>query len=867
MINTEYSYSKKDSFGNEIICKVSTAKPTPTAAPTPTATPIIAPTTIPTLNDKTANIIIQYCDEENNKIKDDVILTANYKDGDTYTIPEILKQNFTVKTEDGLYNLYNVNDMTSQLTVPYTNEMTLMLKFNNVAQYDYYEDFENYTVDASKWKKQDSSVPLPMLENDNTKYIQHKTGSSTTGAYTTFDEIGAMEKTVKITADLKFTEPAGNNKGNSQFTIGNTNPSFSGNNITWGAVAGNTPTDGHIIGLEYNGGSTLRVNGEMSDTDFIGDWVHLDADADFSSKTVKITLSNKNGKSAEYETSFFSSNLESNIGSMYLRSAGESGSVSVDNLTVKIIGDAGPVVPNIESPINHKSVYAFGDSIVYGHTAPKQSFMRLISNDYSIKLNMMAKNGATIMPSNNQILNQINNAPDIAPDIVLFEGYTNDAYGSEETDSFNSGGANRDVTQCYGEITADGITEFDANTFCGAFEQTIYTMKQKWQTSKFVFVTIHKSGARNREIQKKLHDLSVAICKKWNVEVVDMFADSALDTTDTAQMLKYMIGGKGSHPNVSACKEFYIPAVVEKLERLCGSGNVSPSPSPSIPTEIPIATPTITPAAIPTRKPDEKQCVKIIAEYDDNGVLKDIKTETISISEAVKPDNSGHIKIFYWESLESMKPIEFLSDNVPDMVFVFGSDSVSDGEIAVGADMAYGKQYDGRAYGFYGLENSPDVSDGRTDGFKYSDGEPHTVLKSGNADGKSYVEADYSTYDEDAVKNMADGKMPVRFSVEAEEHKYYTVSATVVNTSATENANVTLYSEKRHAILFGYNLKPNESITKTWNVNLESVVYLSEDAPRSDTQLNFAVVGDNAGLSRIEIKKNDTFGTTVWIAS
>ena len=106
MINTEYSYSKKDSFGNEIICKVSTAKPTPTAAPTPTATPIIAPTTIPTLNDKTANIIIQYCDEENNKIKDDVILTANYKDGDTYTIPEILKQNFTVKTEDGLYNLY-----------------------------------------------------------------------------------------------------------------------------------------------------------------------------------------------------------------------------------------------------------------------------------------------------------------------------------------------------------------------------------------------------------------------------------------------------------------------------------------------------------------------------------------------------------------------------------------------------------------------------------------------------------------------------------------------------------------------------------------------------------------------------------------
>lgn len=150
----------------------------------------------------------------------------------------------------------------------------------------------------------------------------------------------------------------------------------------------------------------------------------------------------------------------------------------------------------------------------------------------------------------------------------MLEGYTNDAYGSAETDSFNSGGTNRDVTQCYGEITSEGTTEFNTDTFCGAFEQTIYTMKQKWQTSKFVFVTIHKSGARNMEIQKKLHDLSVEMCKKWNVEVVDMFADSALDTTDAEQMSNYMIGGKGSHPNVSACKEFYIPAVVSKLEGL-----------------------------------------------------------------------------------------------------------------------------------------------------------------------------------------------------------------------------------------------------------------------------------------------------------
>lgn len=533
--------------------------------------PLPSPTTPD--SEKTAEITIKYVDEENNKLKDDIVLSEKYNEGETYIIPDNLKTDFTIRTDDGMYNLYAVNDSTSQLSMLFASKMTLTLKFNSTVQYDYYEDFENYTIDASKWKKKDSTVPNPTLENDDTKYIKHTTGSSTTGTYTTFDEKDTTAKTVKITADIKFTEPTGSSKGNSQFTIGNTTPYFSGNNITWGVVASNTPTDGHIIGLEYNGGSTFCVNGETSDIAFIGDWIHIEADADFSKKTVKTTLSNKNGKSAEYETSFFSSNLDSNIGSMYVRSAGANGSVSVDNLTVKITGDAGPVVPNIESPINFKSVYAFGDSIVYGHKTPKQSFMQLIANDYSIKLNMMAKNGATIMPSGNHILSQINNAPAQSPDFVVFEGYTNDAYGSAESDSFNATGTNKDVTQCYGEITADGTTEFDANTFCGAFEQTIYTMKQKWQNSTFVFVTIHKSGARNMEIQTMLHDLSVAMCEKWGIEVVDMFMDSTLDTTDATQMSKYIIDGKGSHPNVEACKAFYIPAVVGKLESLCDGNN------------------------------------------------------------------------------------------------------------------------------------------------------------------------------------------------------------------------------------------------------------------------------------------------------
>lgn len=47
-----------------------------------------------------------------------------------------------------------------------------------------------------------------------------------------------------------------------------------------------------------------------------------------------------------------------------------------------------------------------------------------------------------------------------------------------------------------------------------------------------------------------------------------MFKDSELDTTDPEQMKAYMRDRFSSHPNVEACRKFYIPAVVNTLESL-----------------------------------------------------------------------------------------------------------------------------------------------------------------------------------------------------------------------------------------------------------------------------------------------------------
>lgn len=234
---------------------------------------------------------------------------------------------------------------------------------------------------------------------------------------------------------------------------------------------------------------------------------------------------------------------------------------------------------NSDYLLRGKTVYAFGDSIVYGHKTPEKSFMRLIADDYNMNLDMYAVNGASVIcvdslekedaseeKTGNYIIKQVQNAPSEAPDVIIFDGYTNDAYGDPSTDSFNSKGNRIDIMENLGEIQGRTASEFDNQTFCGAFEEIIYTMKQKWPDTPILFVTIHKSGGRNWEVQKKLCELAIEMCNEWDVEIADIFNDTTLDSREEEQMQKYIISAAGSHPNVDACREFYIPLVTAKLK-------------------------------------------------------------------------------------------------------------------------------------------------------------------------------------------------------------------------------------------------------------------------------------------------------------
>lgn len=222
----------------------------------------------------------------------------------------------------------------------------------------------------------------------------------------------------------------------------------------------------------------------------------------------------------------------------------------------------------MSNTLNGLSVYAFGDSILYGHSRPQTSMLRLMAKQYGWKLSMFAKNGATILPSENQILRQIQTAPETAPDFIVFDGYTNDAYGSKESDPFSRSKEKPDVTKRYGVIQSCGAAVFDQTTFCGAFEMLLDAIKRKWPESRIVYLTIHKSGARDFAIQSMLHELTVQMCGQWGVDVADAFTDTELDTRRAEEMRTYIIDGSGSHPNEECCMRFYIPLLTAELSSI-----------------------------------------------------------------------------------------------------------------------------------------------------------------------------------------------------------------------------------------------------------------------------------------------------------
>ncbi|MET7283654.1 SGNH/GDSL hydrolase family protein [Kribbella sp. NPDC005582] len=216
---------------------------------------------------------------------------------------------------------------------------------------------------------------------------------------------------------------------------------------------------------------------------------------------------------------------------------------SIDNFRLSALSKA------INGQLRGKTMYAFGDSIVQGHTYSR-SFVNLLAERELITLSKYAVNGASIGPSSKQIITQVRNAPTRSPDYVVFNGGTNDA-----------------------ENITNG--QYGVSTYASSLETTLAAMRSKWPTARIVYVAVHKLGSRDWNTQLAIRSATLQTSARWNVTVADVFNDAALDTRSDSQRVAYTFnslvngfpgtGGTGTHPNLAGITKFYVPILTAAL--------------------------------------------------------------------------------------------------------------------------------------------------------------------------------------------------------------------------------------------------------------------------------------------------------------
>ncbi len=189
----------------------------------------------------------------------------------------------------------------------------------------------------------------------------------------------------------------------------------------------------------------------------------------------------------------------------------------------------------------------------------------------------------------------------------------------------------------------------------------------------------------------------------------------------------------------------------------------------------------------------------------------------------------------------------------PDTVYNFGSQDVA-GTITVPAELEYSAD---TGYGFLGLSDGY-LLDSRIDGWVMTQGYD-LVLENGSNDTAGDVSDSWVA----TTKNESTSIIsPIRFAVKAETNSYYRVRINLRRADLLKEANVNLFTEKRHQQLVNEPI-PAEGISYVCTVHVHNN-WSKNTGEYVDNMLNIVAEGENVAITSVGVEKLDT-GKTLWV--
>jgi len=221
-----------------------------------------------------------------------------------------------------------------------------------------------------------------------------------------------------------------------------------------------------------------------------------------------------------------------------------------------------------------KLLAVFGDSIANGSGNADFGVGEYLVKEFGFSLRKYAVGGARVgfKEGKNWLVEQVKRAlaEGVAPDYIVFNGFTNDCNVSE-------GATEPDVplgeiTQGYSGFDINKITKSDTFSYC--FETILYTFLSNYPKAKILFFRPHNMGRRDDALQKLYGERALALCRKWGVAYVDLYSESGMNTFIAEHRDMFTCDsygwGKGdcTHPNALGYELKYMPLIKSKLMSL-----------------------------------------------------------------------------------------------------------------------------------------------------------------------------------------------------------------------------------------------------------------------------------------------------------
>jgi len=233
-------------------------------------------------------------------------------------------------------------------------------------------------------------------------------------------------------------------------------------------------------------------------------------------------------------------------------------------------------------------ILAVGDSICRGYRNGEKGFVGELGMPY-INLGVSGATLSTKQDKYTTIPEQLINA-DMDADIIIANGGVNDYWKDAPMGSIPSAQA----------VSAAYFTEDVLATALGGLERLLFEMHEKYPLARKFFLLSHKTAGvktgsawtdwtttANGEgyTQTELFESIKAVCKVYNVEVIDVFGESEIDTNDSkylaslqwndlgnvtkdefyAQTATDWVDGDGVHPLAYGYRLGYLPVIHRAL--------------------------------------------------------------------------------------------------------------------------------------------------------------------------------------------------------------------------------------------------------------------------------------------------------------